>query len=61
MKDMVKITCYDETEEMERKKAIAFYTEAFYGSDGSEQRRYATILAGLNAGKSEVSDEDDED
>jgi len=55
--DMVKITCYGETKEMERKEAIAFYTEAFCGTEGYEQLRYMNILVGLKAGDSEVYDE----
>lgn len=56
MKDMVTITCYGDTESMDRKKAIDFYTECAAGSDGSEKERYLTILGGLYAGESVVDD-----
>ena len=55
--DIVKITCYNRTETMERADAIKFYTEGILCSDGSEQERYATILAGLVSGATVVSDE----
>ena len=59
MKDMVTITCYGDTESIDRKKAIAFYTECAAGSDGSEKERYLTILGGLYAGESVVDDGED--
>ena len=59
MKDTVKITCYGDTDTMERKEAIAFYSECAAGSDGSERERYLTILGGLYAGESVVDDGED--
>lgn len=55
--DLVKITCYGKTETMERKDAIAEYTEAMAWSDGSERDRYVNIFLGLISGTTEVSDE----
>ena len=55
-KDMVKITCYYTTEEMERKEAIEKYGLAMSCSEGSEQERYATVMAGLLSGLTEVDD-----
>ena len=55
-KDLVKITCYGETEEMERDKAIAFYKQGVEECDGSERDRYMNILEGLEAGLNEVDD-----
>lgn len=55
--DMVKITCYGETETMERKAAMKFYRECADCSDGSERERYVNILFGLMDGLSEVCDE----
>lgn len=46
-KDIVTITCYDSTEQMDREDAIRKYSECVMCSDGSEQRRYANILAEL--------------
>ena len=54
--DMVMITCYCQTETMERADAIKLYSEGVMCCDGSERERYATILAGLLAGETEVSD-----
>ncbi len=57
MKDLVKITCYRQTEVMERKDAIAKYLEAMAWSDGSERDRYVNIYLGLISGEKEVSDD----
>ena len=56
-KDLVTITCYGKKEQMHRDEAIAFYSEAVMCCEGSEQSRYATILAQLSAGEKECSDE----
>lgn len=55
--DLVKITCYGKTDVMERADAIKLYAEGVFACEGSERERYAMILAGLNAGLNEVSDE----
>lgn len=57
MKDIVMITCYRKTEQMERQKAINEFTEALLCSEGSERERYAIILGGLLNGETNVSDE----
>ena len=46
-KDIVTITCYNKTSQMERKQAIEFYTSCVLCSEGSERERYAKILAEL--------------
>lgn len=56
-KDIVTITCYGKTEQMEREKAIAFYLEGMMCSEGSEQNRYANILGGLMSGLTVCTDE----
>lgn len=56
-KDIVTITCYGKTEHMEREKAIVFYLEGMMCSEGSEQNRYANILAGLMSGLTVCTDE----
>lgn len=55
--DMVKITCYNKTEMMERQEAIRFYRECADNSEGSERERYVTILFGLMDGLNEVGDD----
>ena len=55
--DMVKVTCYGTTETMNRADAINLYREGVMCCEGSEQERYAIILAGLLSGLNEVSDE----
>lgn len=40
-----------------RKKAVSHFTEGMVWSEGSEQERYARILAGLYDGESVVTDE----
>lgn len=58
MKDLVTITCYRETEQMERKKAIKFYSEGAVACAGSsEGDRYMSIVMGLREGRSVVDDE----
>ena len=56
--DLVKITCYNRTETMEREDAIAKYVEAMAWSDGSERDRYVNVYLGLISGATEVSDGD---
>ena len=57
-KEQIKITCYGTVEFWyDRKKAIQRYTECVLSSEGSEQSRYAKILAELNSGCTECSDE----
>ena len=46
-KDIVTITCYNKTSQMERKQAIEFYTSCVLCSEGSERERYSKILAEL--------------
>ncbi len=55
--DKVKITCYGKTEVMERKEAVAFYSEGVAQCEGSEKERYANIVIGLLNGAKEVSDQ----
>ena len=46
-KDIVTITCYGSTKQMNRAEAISKYSECVMCSEGSEQSRYANILAEL--------------
>lgn len=55
--DLVKITCYRTTKEMERADAIRFYQECVMMSEGAERNRYVNVLIGLLSGAKEVSDE----
>lgn len=55
-KDIVKITCYGETETMERDKAEKFYLKAMMFSEGSERERYTKIYLELKEGKRDISD-----
>ena len=56
-KDIVTITCYNKTSQMERKQAIEFYTSCISCSEGSERERYAKILAELIDNYKVCSDE----
>lgn len=56
-KDIVTITCYNKTSQMERKQAIEFYTSCVLSSEGSERERYAKILAELIDNYKVCSDE----
>ena len=56
-KDIVTITCYNKTSQMERKQAIEFYTSCILCSEGSERERYAKILAELIDNYKVCSDE----
>ena len=54
----VKVTCYGKTETYSSiDEAKAFYLECMASSEGSEQSRYASIVAQLEAGMTECSDE----
>lgn len=55
-KDIVTVTCYGITEQMERQKAIRFYSDGVLSCDGSEKERYANILAQLTSGLTVCSD-----
>ena len=57
MADMVNVTCYGKTEQMERRYAISFYREGYYACEGSEQDRYSSILFGLEHGFKDVNDD----
>ena len=56
-KDIVTITCYNKTSQMERKQAIEFYISCVLCSEGSERERYAKILAELIDNYKVCSDE----
>lgn len=56
-KDTVRITCYGQTEVMERSKAIAKYKEGMLMCEGSEAERYTNIYYQLIDGETECSDE----
>lgn len=59
--DKVTTYCYGEAKEWDsREAAIAFFTEGIANSEGSEQSRYATIVAQLQSGKTYCTDEDAE-
>lgn len=59
--DKVTTYCYGEAREWDsREAAIAFFTECIANSEGSEQSRYATIVAQLQSGKTYCTDEDAE-
>ncbi len=56
----VTVICYGEEEQWSsREKALAFYTEAALGSDGSERERYRNICDELRMGLTECSDGED--
>ncbi len=57
MKDIVTITCYGTTKEYERLEALREFTQGVLFCEGSERDRYASIVAGLRAGKTVVNDE----
>lgn len=57
--DMVTITCYGNTETMERSTAIQFYMQGVVECEGSERDRYINILEGLEAGLKEVDDREE--
>lgn len=56
--DKVTTYCYGEAKEWDsREAAIAFFTEGMANSEGSEQSRYATIVAQLQSGKTYCTDD----
>ena len=56
--DKVTTYCYGEAKEWDsREAAIAFFTEGIANSEGSEQSRYATIVAQLQSGKTYCTDD----
>ena len=55
--DMVAVSCGGKKEFMERPEAIKLYTEGTLSCEGSEQSRYASILAQLLEGSPVCSDE----
>ena len=55
-KDIVNITCYGQTEKMERNKAMVKYRDCIQHSEGHERNRYLNILMDLMDGKAECSD-----
>ena len=56
-KDIVTITCYGKTSQMERDVAIEEYLDAMVCSEGSERDRYSKILGELMTGQKICSDE----
>ncbi len=56
-KDIVTITCYGKTEQLEREVAITIYLDAMVCSEGSERDRYSKILGELMTGQKVCSDE----
>ena len=57
MTDIVTITCYGKTEQLERDVAIKTYLKAMVCSEGSERERYSKILGELMSGQKVCSDE----
>ena len=55
--DMVLVICGGRQEQMDRQEAINFYMEGTLSCEGSEQSRYASILAQLLEGSIVCSDE----
>lgn len=57
-REKIIVICYGKRREFtSRKKAINHFIEGMMWSDGSEQERYARIVAGLYDGESVVTDE----
>lgn len=57
--DKVTVICYGKEEIWDsRYEAIEFYTDAMYGSDGSERDRYVNILGDLECGFDTAYDSD---
>ena len=55
--DSVKVICYNDEEVWDsREDALEFYMKAMAGSEGSEQERYAKIVAELAMGKAVCTD-----
>ena len=55
--DMVIVTCYGNTKQMRRPKALEYYAEAMSCSEGSERERYAIIVSKLLNGETNCTDE----
>lgn len=55
-KDIVTVTCYGKTEQLDRKVAIDKYLEAMVCSEGSERDRYSKILGELMTGQTICDD-----
>lgn len=55
-KDIVKVTCYNQTKEWERSEAIAFFLEGMMSCEGAERERYTDIYIQLLGGYKECSD-----
>lgn len=54
--DVVEITCYNDTDLMEREEAKAFYLDCMRSSEGAEQSRYVNIYSGLMEGRKKIHD-----
>lgn len=54
--DTVIITCYNRTEQMTRRDAIAFYFDCMINTEGSERDRYTNIYEMLMLGYAECHD-----
>lgn len=53
----MKVICYNDEEVWDsREEALEFYMKAMAGSEGSEQERYAKIVAELAMGKAVCTD-----
>lgn len=57
-KDIVTVHCYGSAREYERSEAIGQFLTAISCSEGSEQRRYCSILSDLRSGKKIATDGD---
>lgn len=57
MAKQIVIECYGKIQTFDtREKAVEFYTECFYGSEGAERDRYIRILSDLHEGRYHCSD-----
>jgi hypothetical protein len=59
-KDIVTIICYGKTKQMERAEAIKKFSNGVLCCEGSEQSRYANILAELLHGYKVCTDGEDD-
>lgn len=58
-KEKITIVCYGQTEEWNsREKAMQYYLEGMFSSEGSEHERYARIYEQLATGLNFCTDED---
>ena len=55
--DIVKITCYGQTETKTRAGGLKKYLDCMMNSEGAEHERYETIFFQLLEGYTDVSDE----